>query len=452
MGKNEYAYEVTQKWDKDKKKPVQTQKYLGVVVDKSKKIFETPRKNKRDERVEKEILDYGDTHIMHEIVQGTMIANTVRDVFCERYDTLMSLIFHRIANGSPFVYASNWYDGNYAKILFKNAKLSSQEISNFLKYLGREDVQRRFFRKYLPQACKDETGIIIDSTGLPNEINFPLCAWGYHNGGIEKETRLILSVGKDTKKPLYFRYVAGNINDVSTLKNTIDELEKYNVNTVFSIMDAAYCSEENMKEFFDKGISFLTRLPSGRKLYKSLISENTGGIEKRENAVIYGERGLFIKKLQIDLYGYKAWAYIVCDPERRGKEISKNLVKREKTDDYDPSNFGMMILISDLEFTSDEVVPLYYTRQSAERLFGIAKDDLGILPVRTHSEDSFRGFMFLVFLSLVFYMTIREKFNEPIESVLSVMRNLKCKIFDNSLSIIEKTARQKSLLDSIVPK
>jgi len=181
------------------------------------------------------------------------------------------------------------------------------------------------------------------------------------------------------------------------------------------------------------------------------LTFHSGKIELKENSVVYGERGLFVKKLQIDLYGHKAWAYIVCDPERRGREISKRLVKRDKEDEFDFSSCGMMILISDLEFNANEVVPLYYTRQSAERLFGIAKDDLGILPVRTHSEDTFRGFLFLVFLSLIFYMDIRVRFNEPIESVLSLMRNLKCKVFEDGIIISELSARQKDFLKIIVP-
>jgi hypothetical protein len=34
-------------------------------------------------------------------------------------------------------------------------------------------------------------------------------------------------------------------------------------------------------------------------------------------------RGLFVKGNEIEIYGYKAFAYLVLNPQRRGHEISK---------------------------------------------------------------------------------------------------------------------------------
>jgi len=49
------------------------------------------------------------------------------------------------------------------------------------------------------------------------------------------------------------------------------------------------------------------------------------------------------------------------------------------------------------------VIPLYYTRQIAKRLFGFSKDDLNILPLRVHKEETLRDYLFLHFASLVVY-------------------------------------------------
>jgi len=56
FGNKEYAYEVETCWDPEAKIPGQKTKYLGVVVDKEKKIFERPGQKPR----EKLILDFGD--------------------------------------------------------------------------------------------------------------------------------------------------------------------------------------------------------------------------------------------------------------------------------------------------------------------------------------------------------------------------------------------------------
>ena len=61
------------------------------------------------------------------------------------------------------------------------------------------------------------TGVLVDSTGLPNDIQIPITAVDNHNHVISNEARLILVVDRKSGLPLYFRYVAGNIVDGSTL-------------------------------------------------------------------------------------------------------------------------------------------------------------------------------------------------------------------------------------------
>ena len=125
--------------------------------------------------------------------------------------------------------AQNWYDGNYARICFPTANLVSQRISEFLTTLGNERLWREFFLRYT-KFVYSKNGVIIDSTGLPNGIDISLTAFGHHGGEIENEIRMIMVVDRKNGEPLYFRYVAGNIIDVSTLKTTMLELIALNPN------------------------------------------------------------------------------------------------------------------------------------------------------------------------------------------------------------------------------
>jgi transposase len=357
-------------------------------------------------------------------------------------------------------HAEPWYDGNYASRLFPNANMTSQNISRVLSYLGEESVQRTFFAAYIPLVCKDESGVIIDSTGLPNEIDMPVTDWGHHNGGIAFETRLILAVDRESERPLYFRYVAGNIGDVSTLANTIEEMKRNGISTSSTLLDAGYYSETNLRMLFAAEITFLIRMPSNRTAYKNIITENTD-IESPKYAVKYDKRGLFIKENEIDIYGRKAFAYLVLDPERRGREISKIVSSiNEKDNDLDKidfSNCGKMIILSSQKLRTTDVVPLYYTRQMAEKMFGIAKDDLDILPLRTHSEPNFKGFMLLIFISLIIACELKAKLGKDIsiEKATSILKTLNCKIFDDTIIPNEVNKKQRLLLETlnvVVPK
>ena len=452
IGNKEYAYEVTSYWDPERKKPRQKTKYLGVVVDKEKKIF----RKKREERKEKLILDFGDVYLLNQFINRTKLFEKFGDK-----DMLLTLIFYRLCYPSAMRYARIWYEGSIAKVLFE-VDVSSQRISEFLEEIGDEGIQRGFFAEYMKHITPEE-GLIIDTTA-GNQINIPHTLWGWHNEEIDKQIKLLLVIDRRTSLPLFFRYMPGSIVDVSSLKTTIDELRKYGVTKNFVILDAGFFSEDNIKELYREEIPFLIRLPALRKLYKRLVVEESDKLEKFRNAVRYGKRVLFIKKREVELLGRKVYAYIVLDPERRGREIRRTLLKvmdevskEDEEMEYILMKKGIMILVSSLDVNREEVVPLYYTRQIAERLFGFSKDDLNILPLRVHKEETLRGYLFLHFASLVVYSLLKRELGKDhtVEEVLLTLRNLKCKVYEDEVVVQEPTRQQREIFERfgiIVPK
>ena len=94
--------------------------------------------------------------------------------------------------------------------------MSSQRISDALADIGSEDAKRCFFKEYYrflektgskadnaPNGVED--GILIDSSGLPNSIRFPLTAVNTHNGVVSEEVRLIYVIQQRTGLPLFFQ-------------------------------------------------------------------------------------------------------------------------------------------------------------------------------------------------------------------------------------------------------
>ena len=194
-----------------------------------------------------------------------------------------------------------------------------------------------------------------------------------------------------------------------------------------------------------------------RVIYKQLIADELQDIESISHAVRYGKRGLFVKQKKIDLFGKEAWAHIVLDPERKGRETKKFLIdvvdEKEQHDDqemgYTLKTRGIMILVSSFSISKKEVVPMYYVRQTAETLFGFSKDDLNILPLRVHNEARLRGFLFLQFISLITFVMLKKKIGTEytVEEIMLTMRNLKCKVYDNDLVPQEMTKQQKNIME-----
>lgn len=455
FGKQEYAYEVESIWDKKTQKPKQKTRYLGVVVDKNKKIFE---KRLRLRQPEKLILDFGDSYVIAKLMEKIGFSTLIKEVFSDHAAFVSALLTYRLCYPSAMKYSKNWIEGNYAKLLYNKVKFNSQRISDYFKTLGDEELQRTFFQEYTKRFTNAKKGIVIDATSLPNQIHMPLTRWGRSGEEIDKQIRFLLAVDKQTQMPLFFRYYSGNIVDVSTLKNTLQELNKLDIGNTFIYFDAGYFSEDNIKELQGEKIDFLTRLPSIRCLYKDLIRKHARTLEEQKNITRYGERGLFIKQIEIDLFGKKAYAHMVLDPKRKGREMNKLMVqcvdekdKQTKELKYRMSTRGIMILVSSCKIKKNDVVPAYYIRQTAEKMFGFSKDDLELLPLRVHGEETLRGFLLMQFLSLALFVKIKENLGQKhtVEELLLAMRNLKCKVYEDEILITEMVKKQKDLTEKL---
>jgi transposase len=347
-------------------------------------------------------------------------------------------------------HASNWWEGSYARILYPKANLTSQRISDFLADIGDEARLRSFFSEYIDYVSRGVSrgnNILIDSTGLPNCIRFPLTSVSNHNGEISNEVRLIYVTQQETGLPIYFRYCPGNVIDVSTLTRTILELKKNGVNTKFAILDAGYYSSDNIVSLYESKVSFVTRLRENLTLYQDLIKEHLPTIETKENFVCYNSRYAYIKCVECELVkGYKTYAFVGLDIDRKNSE-SRKLFQRAKGDKLDDSDVydrmssqGAFILIASRRIAKDRILPTYYMRQQIEQLFDIGKNYAGMLPLRVQNEDTFRGHLLMTFIASAVVKKLQDSLKETAYNPISVfmnLRNQKCKVYDDYIIVQE---------------
>lgn len=138
---------------------------------------------------------------------------------------------------------------------------------------------------------------MIDSTALPTSINSSINAFGYSSGNIEQNVTCLILVDKESSLPIYFRAIGGDIADISTVKTTIAEINKLVLDSDSAILDAGFCSKENLQFMCEENIDFITRLPKSHKIFSEMVSE-IGNIESSRNAFWYGERMVFIKTIK----------------------------------------------------------------------------------------------------------------------------------------------------------
>jgi hypothetical protein len=392
------------------------------------------------------IVDFGDSFLLDAFVKQSGLMSVIDAIGYGNPDTLHAMIYYYVLCQMANCHAQDWWAGNYVRIICPRANLSSQRISDFLAAVGDEGSQRNFFREYLKLLTKEQAGgtnILIDSSGLPNSIHFPLTAISNHNGDIKEEVRLIYVTQQETGFPLYFRYCPGNVVDTSTLTRTIAELKASGVNTKFAIFDAGYSDEKNLSALYECEVSFITRLKENTLIYKRLVSENIKGIDAEKNLVEYNGRYAFIKRVECQLVTeHNAYAYICVDINRKGSEIHKLFIRAiakglHNHEVYKQmSALGMFVLVSTRCVAKSKILPAYYTRQQIEQIFDIGKNYAGMIPLRVHKEETFRGHLLLTFLASVIVKMIQDKLNptsyNPISMFLN-LRNQKCKIYEKQV-------------------
>jgi len=453
-------------------KKVNDVEYLGRVIDKQKGIFQSRKRgtfqyslgNTAVEYLpstkEKLILNFGDSYFLHEMLVKLNFIDLLKRVFGATSDSLLSLIFYKTLRGGANSFAKTWWEGSYTRILFPSVSLASQRITEILKEIGDEKAQRYFFREYLKfisPFCGG--GILVDSTGLPNDINFPLTAINNHNGVISNESRLVFVLDRKTKVPIFFRYVAGNIVDVSTLDTTITEVKAFGIDVKHAIVDAGYYSESNIRAMQRSGISFLLRMSTNRKLYNELLVDHAVGLEDAKNLVKYRNRFVYIKRVKIDLFGSTGYAYVAEDIDRKHDEIKKYM--NSTYDDMDITFAemnaqmqykGFFILISSDIIETQEILPLYYTRQAIEQVFDISKNCADLLPLRVHSVEAFRGHLLLSFIISAAYIFVDKMLkdsNVNATEAYYILHNLMCKVYDDKIIVQEANKKMNDIAKAV---
>jgi len=454
--------------------------YIGKVIDKEKGIYENKQRGivgfdtntgkftkvpttdvPSPVLAEKLILDFGDSYFLDYYLRETGLMRCIEAIQHPSMDTVKALILYYITYNEAACHAIEWFEGNYARCLYPEAKLQSQRISEIYEEIGDEYSWRAFFSEYIPliTSGKNHQKVAIDSTGLPNKSRMQITAISSHNGRMNQEVRMILIIDKETGMPIYLRYVPGNVIDATTLIRTLKELNKQGINASYAVMDAGYCVEQNIRELIRTKVEFLTRLEPNRTLFKSIKKEYAGNIKCKENFTIFNGRRMYIKKIPCEIFpDCQGFAYAVLNEEVENFENSRVAANAKLNGLTDEEVYemgfgkGFFVLISSMDIPKQDLIPAYYVRQKIEQYFDVGKTYSGMLPLRVHSEETFRGHLLISFIASAVLQKLQLDMKElgkcrgykenknriknkapNTMSALLGLRNHKCKVYDDEI-------------------
>lgn len=380
-------------------------------------------------------IEFGDSFFLDAFLKKSGLYPVIDAIGYGNTDTLYVIVFYYLLSQQPNSHMLDWYELNYARVLFPNAAVSSQRLSEALAEIGMEDAKRSFFSAYYAYVRKrslpgkkdcpapdgpgfSDKGILIDSTGLPNSSHMPLTAVSNHNGTVSMETRLIYVVQQGTGLPLFFSYAAGNVVDASTIKNVVAHLKKNGVDTNFAILDAGYYNGINADVLLGAKISFITRVHANNRIFTEAVVKYRASLECRENFVTYNGRLYYIKRTDCKI-GQKndkpAYAYLGLDIAMRDQQkarLAERMSDEHMSDGevYDSmEDYGLFMLVATRPIATEKVLPLYYMRNQIEEVFRVDKGKGKLLPLRTATEETFRGHLMVTFITSVILTLLQEK-------------------------------------------
>lgn len=400
-------------------------------------------------------LDFGDSYFLHEFVRSCGYDKVIEAFPYKNKDTLHAMIQYYVLRDRANDHAGIWYDGSIAQLLYPKANLTSQRISDFLKSIGKRENVERFFDAHIQwvkeHVCTDPA-VLIDSTGMPNNIHFPLTAVSNHNGKVSREIRMTTVVQRDSGYPLLFRLAAGNINDMSTITHSISELSMHDIVTDFVLMDAGYFTDDNVDALCGAGVEFVTRLPArNRNLYNSVLGGCYNTLLKKQNLIRYNGRAVYIVRSDCKIGNKKhgAYAYLGYDVDRASDETHKavkKLADKNLTDEQFQKKFdnaGLFVIIATLPFQTDEILPVYYIRQAIEQYFDISKGSSKLTPLRVHSEEALYGHLVLSMIAATMnirIMNTTKRYHNDREKLFMSLANQKCLVYRTQVNTCEPQA------------
>jgi len=451
---NYYLYEVSSKWNPEKKRPQKiTGKLLGRVTPQG--FVESPKHqlHKKSLAVESLVVkEYGASRFIVDYMSEDI--DKLKEFFPELWQTIVLIAFIRLLHQAAIKNMPFHFHQSYLSVLYSQVSFTERRIGQFLRELGakREQIVR-FIRSFIRRGDY----ILIDVTHIfSRSKNLSSAKLGYNSQReYVPQINLVFIFSSLLKLPVYYRITPGNIREVRAFKLS---LEESGIDDAVCIADKGFYSQDNVNQLNAEALRFIIPLKRNSELiqYQPVREPEKRGFKgyfKFENRFIwYHEEekqvGRVILYLDETLKGQEERDYlsrIETHPESFSLQEFHN---RQST-------FGTVALLNNLKDKSAEEVYQYYkSRVNIEKMFDIMKNVLEADRTYMQNELALEGWMFTNYLALQWYYRIyqmivkRKQISKysPKDLLLRLTEVKKVKI-NEEWKLAEMTNKTKTLVE-----
>jgi transposase len=459
-----YAYESISYWDKDKQQSRAKRKCIGKVDPKTNQIIPTRKREKTTGNAAVSSTSrsfFGATYLFDAIGEKLGIINDLKRCFPDIYKQLLSVAYYLILEDrNPLSRFPKWsathkhphgtdIPSQRSSELFDSIDERSKE--HFLSLQGKRRIEKEYW-------AYDITSISSYSKCL-KQVKYGL------NKGQEPlpQINLALLFGEQSNTPFYYRKLAGNIVDVKTVKNLLDDIAFLGYSKVKLVMDRGFYSEDNINQLYKNHLKFListklslnfvkaeleklchsirdwTNYNQKHDLYvrSTTISWNYKQYRPHKGDIMKGERRMYLHiYLNSDraVEDEKSLAKLLCslqeeleswklNPDHE-KQYDKyfdvkntpvrgtNFTAKQDVIDEAKKNYGYFVLFSNEVKDPIEALEIYRNKDLVEKAFGNLKDRLNFNRPGVSSDRNLDGKLFVEFLALIYLSYIKKQMQD----------------------------------------
>lgn len=431
------------------------------------------------------IRNYGNYFLLYKISSNIGLLNTLKFVFPSSWDKILTIAMYNICEGDAMYYIDDYCDENY---IINNTYVTSQETSTVFSKIT-EEKRQEFFKEWI-KVRKDNECIAYDITSISSfSKGLTLLDYGY-NRDDEKlpQVNMGMFYGMGSNLPLIYDVYNGSIGDKVHFESMMKYASSYDLKNASLIMDKGFFKKDNLTYLYKNTMPFIMGITLSLKEVSNLFMKHKDSIKDSKYLIKDCENDLTCGKsfdLNIDNQPFRLHLYYnyykfadevsiiqnkikkletelqnlttVSNPKHYEKYFKLTLDKEELISyekDYDKINNAhncagyFALLSSRMDNNAEEILHIYRKKDLVEKTFDNLKNYIDCNRLRVHCDETMRGKIFIIFISLILKSVIDTKIKDcTVKKIINETKKIKIQILANGEEYIAPlTKKQKDIL------
>lgn len=400
----------------------------------------------------------GLTLLLSTISSQISLQKDLTQVFGARSAMILSIAYYLVGNPDAALYRfSHW-----ARMRFHpyDKDIPSPRSSELFASITEDEVQQ-FLTLQVQRSVGTSGWLAVDSSSISSYSQGLSLVTKGHNKEHDhlEQIHLLVIIDEDTNIPVFYRTMRGNINDVSTLTTTLNDLTGLGIQKTSLVLDRGYYSEENVIHLLKKRYEFTI----GTKTSLSFVQD---AIKEARPLMItptrYDEHYHVFHAIQpvsfaVPVHGrgptmMDAYLHLYCNKDTEADDVDTlmkriNILKQQLdtntitasrtelkkyfvltldehdtiigyqedqekiTEAVDRCGF-FALLTSEKDIDAHRALSIYRKKDAVEKSFNNLKDRLSLRRTRCSKDENFRGKVFIQFIALILTSRIQHQMAE----------------------------------------